>query len=91
MPTSLSDSYSTDFIATNVSNGFYFDPIDGTFVSIDVIPGHFDDVHEKENICSAGLNEQGFKDIRVLIAALVFLSAFLLVLLFVASSITLNK
>lgn len=81
MPLSTSTSASTS-IKDTTDFILCFDPLDGTFVQID-----FDHVHEQEDICSAELTEQARKDCRILILILSCLAIFILILLYISSSL----
>lgn len=52
---------------------FYFDPIDGTFVQINL--------HEYDEECAGSLSEQGRRDTLALVLVLVLLCIMLLMLL----------
>lgn len=83
---STSDStYSIDFLDNPAKNGFYFDPIDGNFVQIDMMSDGFGE-EEDIDICSGGLNEQGHRDVRMLILVLFILIVWLLALIYCFSS-----
>ena len=79
MPKYDDSSSSIDIAA--LRDDFLFDPIDGTFVlKIDNNEvGHAID-------CSAGINDQGYRDSLALLVTLSLITAFLLLLLYINGS-----
>lgn len=75
----MTTNNSKDFVSSlsSVTNldDYIFDPLDGTFVRIDM---------ENSTECSGSLSEQGRRDSWALVVILGFLSLFLLVLLYLS-------
>lgn len=78
MPASDTISISSSISNQNKYDDYIFDPLDGTFVLVDMK----DDSAE----CSGALSEQGRKDSWALIITLAILSIFLLSLLYVSAN-----